>query len=223
MNETEVRELANKVLQADRTIHIQQLGLPWAPPEGDQLQLQQTVQEEGQKQQDSSQVVEQQEGEIQEEDKAFQVFKLLVQECQYLLDDRTKDSCAGKPESVQLNIQIDGIKKVLEIETVDDQELLVQKFFGDSDELTIEPENVIDKLDEFQEDREERKKDIETWAQALKQRRKLGQEMTEKERKERERAEEKLFWDKMSNVLPKSHEILWNALDQQLQKYYKLL
>ena len=59
---------------------------------------------------------------------------------------------------------IDGIKKVLEIETVDDQELLVQTFYGEAEELTVEPEQVIDFLDQFQQIREERKNDIETWA-----------------------------------------------------------
>merc|ERR1719163_2516444 len=37
MNEEEVRGLIAKVLEADRIIHEQQLGLEWAPPKEDQL------------------------------------------------------------------------------------------------------------------------------------------------------------------------------------------
>ncbi len=29
MNEHEVRQLINKIIQADRVIHMQQLGIPW--------------------------------------------------------------------------------------------------------------------------------------------------------------------------------------------------
>jgi len=32
MNELEVRELIKKIIQADKVIHMQQLGLPWTPP-----------------------------------------------------------------------------------------------------------------------------------------------------------------------------------------------
>jgi len=32
MNEAEVRELINKIIQADRVLHVQQLGLSWTPP-----------------------------------------------------------------------------------------------------------------------------------------------------------------------------------------------
>jgi dynein regulatry complex protein 1 len=32
MNEHEVRQLINKIIQADRVIHMQQLGIPWQPP-----------------------------------------------------------------------------------------------------------------------------------------------------------------------------------------------
>jgi hypothetical protein len=32
MNEHEVRALINKIIQADRVIHMQQLGIAWEPP-----------------------------------------------------------------------------------------------------------------------------------------------------------------------------------------------
>lgn len=32
MNENEVRALINKIIQADRVIHVQQLGIRWQPP-----------------------------------------------------------------------------------------------------------------------------------------------------------------------------------------------
>lgn len=32
MNEHEVRALINKIIQADRVIHMQQLGINWEPP-----------------------------------------------------------------------------------------------------------------------------------------------------------------------------------------------
>lgn len=32
MNEHEVRALINKIIQADRVVHVQQLGISWQPP-----------------------------------------------------------------------------------------------------------------------------------------------------------------------------------------------
>jgi dynein regulatory complex protein 1 len=32
MNEHEVRALINKIIQADRVVHVQQLGIAWQPP-----------------------------------------------------------------------------------------------------------------------------------------------------------------------------------------------
>lgn len=32
MNEHEVRALINKIIQADRVVHMQQLGIQWEPP-----------------------------------------------------------------------------------------------------------------------------------------------------------------------------------------------
>lgn len=42
MNEAEVHELKTKILKADKTIHIQQLGMQWAAPVEEQSGMNET-------------------------------------------------------------------------------------------------------------------------------------------------------------------------------------
>ena len=46
---------------------------------------------------------------------------------------------------------------------------------------------------------------------------------TEEQKQERQKKEEKMFWEKMTKVLSDKGYALWRALDKGLTKYYALL
>ncbi len=157
MNEHEVRALINKVIQADRVIHMQQLGINWEPPtdpifgfntagstqapgnntssvvdsskhglsksefEGDQSVVTGT-----QQQNPNTSATEQYKVSI---GRIKAVFKLLISECPFLIDDKALSESEGKPIKEQFTIQIDSIRKSLGIDNMDDVELLVLTFF----------------------------------------------------------------------------------------------
>ena len=57
------------------------------------------------------------------------VFKLLITECPFLIDDKAFSESHGKPVKEQFTIQIDSIRKSLGIDNMDDVELLVLTFY----------------------------------------------------------------------------------------------
>lgn len=57
------------------------------------------------------------------------VFKLLITECPFLIDDKAFQESAGKSVKEQFTIQIDSIRKSLGIDNMDDVELLVLTFY----------------------------------------------------------------------------------------------
>ncbi len=61
------------------------------------------------------------------------VFKLLINECPFLIDDKAWGESQNKPIKDQFTIQIDSIRKSLGIDNMDDVELLVMTFYEYSD------------------------------------------------------------------------------------------
>jgi hypothetical protein len=61
------------------------------------------------------------------------VFKLLIEECPFLVDDKAVQECMNKLVKDQFTIQIDSIRKSLGIDNMDDVELLVMTFYEFSD------------------------------------------------------------------------------------------
>ena len=58
------------------------------------------------------------------------VFKLLIEEAEYLIDDRAFERCEGASVKEQFSIKIDSIRKSLGIENMEDVNLLVEIFFN---------------------------------------------------------------------------------------------
>ncbi len=161
MNEHEVRALINKIIQADRVIHMQQLGIAWEPPtdpifgfteksgavngtsqiganntsimdsskhgmsksefEGDQSVVTGTMGGGNLSAINNQQAYEYKVSIA----KIKNVFKLLINECPFLIDDKAYSESEGKPAKEQFTIQIDSIRKSLGIDNMDDVELLV--------------------------------------------------------------------------------------------------
>ena len=148
MNENEVRALINKIIQADRVVHMQQLGIAWQPPSDPIFGFadSQTGSQMNASAMDSSKhgvsksefVDDQSVATGQQEYKVSvgrikAVFKVILEECPFLVDDKAQLESAGKPAKEQFAIAIDSVRKALSIDNMDDIELLVSTFYEFSD------------------------------------------------------------------------------------------
>lgn len=57
------------------------------------------------------------------------VFRLLIDEADYLIDDRAFERCEGQAPKEQFAIKIDSIRKSLGIDNMEDVELLVDTLY----------------------------------------------------------------------------------------------
>ena len=55
---------------------------------------------------------------------------MLIDECEYLIDDRAFERCQNASVKEQLSIKIDSIRKSLGIENMEDVTLLVDIFYS---------------------------------------------------------------------------------------------
>ena len=176
MNEFEVRELIAKIVDADKVIHVQQLGIPWTPPhnpifgyvEGkaggtsSHLNANTSIAESSRQgasqskmEEDKSQVTGK-DGQYESQvpiTKIKKVFKILVDEMPFLVDKKTWKNLEGKSEKEQFTMKIDAVRKSLEISTMEDVELLVETFYEWSRMKKAEKE--ADMMGEGEEDEEE--------------------------------------------------------------------
>lgn len=58
------------------------------------------------------------------------MFKLLIDECDFLIDDRAYERCEHASLKEQFSIKIDSIRKSLGIENMEDVDILVNTFYG---------------------------------------------------------------------------------------------
>ena len=161
MNEHEVRALINKIIQADRVIHMQQLGIPWEPPTdpifgfsekngASQMGPNTSIMDSSKHGMSKSEFEEQSVATGQQCEykvsigKIKGVFKLLITECPFLIDDKALAESQNKPVKEQFTIQIDSIRKSLGIDNMDDVELLVITFYEFSDRHRQEQQQMLD-------------------------------------------------------------------------------
>jgi len=84
------------------------------------------------------------------------VFRILIEEAPYLIDDKTFEKCEGKPLKEQFSYQIDGVRKALGIDQMEDVELLVDCFYDyESVKRKEEEEKDKEELEEIAEAGEE--------------------------------------------------------------------
>lgn len=154
MNEKEAKAMVEKIIHADKVIHTQQLDIPWQPPT-DPYFRQMTQSQDASGQVESYQGAESQAQQSQidagnthsksdlvqdvsqhtSDDKADNflkyekiknVFKMLIDEADYLIDDRAYEKCEHASLKEAFSIKIDAIRKSLGIETMEDVDLLVK-------------------------------------------------------------------------------------------------
>lgn len=237
MNAAEARTLGKKILKCDRTIYLQQLGLPWVQPED----AEKLVEEE---EAESSEAKEQEQAERQSShrspsttvsvQKIRQVFTMLVDECAFLVEDKVRDQCHDKQDKECLTLKIDSIRKTLGVETMEDVELLVNTFYQNTEDLSqdssgslepdvleVDPNDIIDLLFQFREAKEAHG----GGATASKSHESGGITHTPARSQTRDEKEKQgpSFWERMVALLPESHLRTWKVLVKTFQNYYSLL
>lgn len=173
MNDQEARNLVEKIMHADKVIHLQQLSIKWEPPkdqffaflsesnavagdssykgadsatQGNSLMNQNTSvmdSQGGQNQQaqSRSELVDDQSVGTKNENttkekyqRMINVFKMLIDEAPYLIDDKAVEISEGVDAKEQFKIKIDSIRKSLGIEDMGGVELLVEVLYRFQDE-----------------------------------------------------------------------------------------
>ena len=149
MNETEVRAIINKIVDADNVIHIQQLGIAWQPPQNPIFGFVEgkTISGSGMNQNTSvADSSKHGQSKMEGDDKSNftgvkdfdsrmniskikNVFKLLISEMPFLIDKKILAQCEGKTQKEIFTLKIDAVRKSLEIEDMEGVELLVQTFY----------------------------------------------------------------------------------------------
>jgi dynein regulatory complex protein 1 len=232
MNEQEVRGYIAKVLEADRLLHEQQLGLEWAPPKEDQLlQELETFSESGtatgkstaKESEDSAQAAT---GKYSAS-KVKKVLDLVKEETHFLLDGKVREQMVDLNNEQKDVLQIDAILRYIGVESQEDVDLLVNLFFQGQDEddetLYAEADDVLKLLKDFIVEKAnlaladvapDKKKKTRNQA--------VGSE-SEADRKARRRREERKFWERMGHVVPDMNFRVWKALDLFLKKYFESL
>ena len=83
-------------------------------------------------------------------EKIKNVFKVLIQECPYLIDDKAVERCEGKSLKEQFSIKIDSIRKSLGIEQMQDVSLLVDTMYDYQrvhDEIMAKKKEEVEAMD----------------------------------------------------------------------------
>jgi hypothetical protein len=130
-------------------------------------------------------------------EKIKNVFKLLIENAEYLIDDRAFERCAEASMKEQFSIKIDSIRKSLGVEEMRDVDLLVQIFYEFEDKYLAEDQR---KWEEELKQMEETAQEAGMPLPAQEMRRKSQEEIDE-ERAERERNPARLNIDPDNIVL----------------------
>ena len=77
------------------------------------------------------------------------VFRLLIEQSPYLVDDKSYERCEGKSAKEQFSIKIDAIRKSLDISSMEDVHLLVDELYKFQEEYEKEMEEKA-KADELE-------------------------------------------------------------------------
>jgi len=231
MNEVEVRVLINKVLDADRVVHEQQLGIPWVPPREDQLLMElETFSDTGTATGKSTALESQESKEISGKyppSKVKKALDLVKEESAFLLDMKVRDQMHDLPAEQKNVLCIDAILRYIGVENQEDVDLLVGFFFqgqdDDDETMYTDHDDVLRILKDFIAEKENlRNQDVIPDKKKKRRTQQLGTE-SEGDRKARRRREERKFWERMAHVLPDMNLRVWKALDTCLQRYYNML
>jgi len=219
MNEEAVTDLMRKVLQGDKIIHEQQLGLSWLPPSEHIFHAGDSAAARA-----GGGAGESGEGETgpisrgqMDNENIKHMLELLCNEAGFLVEGKIQKLLEPLPEDEQNLLKIDSILKVLGVEGAGDVEKLLSYFLADADnhEL-IHPNDAIKAIKAFVEEHQaERQRGGGDAVKSSKAGKEAGQEGT--------RREEHEFWERMSSIISDKTFRVWSALEKALHKYDALL
>merc|ERR1711871_859289 len=211
MNEKTVTELMQKVLQADKIIHEQQLGLEWAPPSDEIFRVRtdtaaDLTEDGGPSPKQLARA---------ENKKTRLILQMLCDEAGFLVESKVKKMLDKLPKEEHSLLKVESIIKALGIDTKEGMEQLVSHFVNeDSEELRlVDPSHAVKCLRNFVD--EFRDSGGPTAAAAA------GQATNSKTAATRR--EERQFWERMSNVIARKTHRLWKNLYDCMQKTYETL
>lgn len=236
MNEETVNDLAKQLLQADKVITEQQLGLQWTKPSEDFFKtpaldatnpdITQTASiSDSQSLSGSVHNVAAQPLEVTE-----QVLKELCENTGFLVEEKVRNVMKElDPDEAHL-LKLDAVLKALGIENSDDINKLVNFFIKEGEEAMkesqtktspdeipmVSPDQVIKVLKKFVDAQQKY-----TVSSNIKQKK---TRMSAKQReRDRRREEERKFWERMAQVIPDKKYKIWLSLEKALEEYKDLL
>jgi len=147
MNELTVTELMQKVLQADKIIHEQQLGLEWAPPSDEIFQIRNDTaadltEDGGPSPKQLARA---------ENKKTRLILQMLCDEAGFLVEGKVKKMLDKLPKEEHSLLKVESIIKALGIDTKEGMDQLVGHFVNeDSEELRLmDPAHAVKCLRNF--------------------------------------------------------------------------
>ena len=222
MNEEAVTDLMRKVLQADKIIHEQQLGLSWLPPSEHIFHAGGEGGASGSGARGggaSGEGGESEAGPISrgqmDNENIKHMLELLCNEAGFLVEGKIQKLLEPLPPDEQNLLKIDSILKVLGVEGAADVEKLLSYFLADADNYElIHPNDAIKAIKAFVEEHQQERQrgDADVKSSGKKE---GGQEGT--------RREEREFWHRMSSIISDKTYRVWTALEKALLKYDALL
>ena len=272
MNQNEVFALVDKIMQADRVIHEQQLGIKWEAPKdpifnnpdikAGMSQINQNVsvaESQGQSKMDIGDTQSHMTGGDKTEEgkvpirRIKRVFQLLIDEMPYLIEDKILLECEDKAPNTAFKLQLDAIRKSLDITEKHTLYMLVNTFYDYSNSKKSgrymdeeEDEEGLQKDEDIAEDAAHEEEDLDIDGDEILEVLRLYQKrkeeyisnamlsgnprnkkrpnfQNEEQKKELDQKAENYIWQKMTTILDERKLSVWNALDKALQRYYGLL
>ncbi|KAG8460460.1 hypothetical protein KFE25_013110 [Diacronema lutheri] len=225
MNEEQVTATMRSVLQADKVIHEQQLGLHWYPPSdaifndgsasaaaaADAAAAAAAVDGGGARGEESGPLA----GAQLDNEQIRGMLQLLTNEAAFLVEAKVQKLLEPLPLDEQNLLRIDSILKVLGVESAADVEKMLGYFLADADDHElIHPNDAIKAIKAFVEDHQRRADAAKGKARAA------AQTADEQPGPSREEVE---FWARMASIISDKTLRVWNALEKALLKHNELL
>jgi len=166
MNEAEIQELKEKLVKCDKTVHIQQLGMQWSPPNLERIEESKEDQSlTGSLRKDATRGDEDFQFTIPPLDMEI-ITEILLIETDFLLDEKTRERIRelqifeDDPEDVQQEkaetarrIKIETLKKTLELDSLQQMNLLYETLY--SNIRSLRKNKVLEDNNEEEEGAEE--------------------------------------------------------------------
>ncbi|KAG9282476.1 dynein regulatory complex protein 1-like [Astyanax mexicanus] len=251
MNENEAKALVHKVLETDRVIYEQFLGLAWAPPHVPFMENSGPIQPQHQAQRTAQQFAMQALGEVEEKREmegesstaevagldrrtVKKLLELLCDETGFLIESKLLKLLSPLEKDPQSFIKLHLIFSALGIENEEDVYKMAEFFEKYKQQQKDQPEEGISVSNENELVREMDSELVHPnhvvkalhafTAQYCRPRDLQSQKQSSVlSLEERDDSEDAAYWESMANVIPESKLKVWNALEDALSKYHTVL